>query len=50
MHQAGSFKIPTIIWYDGHGDPVKAGAEAEEQSVINTAEEQGWVKVELYVP
>jgi len=38
-----------MIWYDRHGDPVKAGAEAEEQSIINTAEEQGWVKVELYV-
>ena len=49
-HQAGSFKIPTIIWYDRHGDPVKAGAEAEEQAIINTAEEQGWTKVELYAP
>ena len=48
-HQAGNPKIPTIIWYDRHGDPVKAGAEAEEQSNIATAEEQGWIKVELYV-
>jgi len=48
-HQAGNPKIPTIVWYDRHGDAVKAGAEAEEQSIINTAEEQGWTKVELYV-
>jgi len=47
---AGIPKIPTIIWYDRHGNVVKAGAEAEEQSTINTAEEQGWTKVELYVP
>ena len=51
-HQAGNPKIPTVIWYDRHGDAVKAGAEAEfeEQSNVNTAEEQGWTKVELYVP
>ena len=49
-HQAGNPKIPTVIWYDRHGDAVKAGAEAEDQSIINTAEEQGWTKVELYVP
>ena len=46
-HQAGNPKIPSVIWYDRHGDAVKAGAEAEEQSNINTAEEQGWIKVEL---
>jgi len=49
-HQAGNPKIPSVVWYDRHGDAVKAGAEAEEQSIINTAEEQGWTKVELYVP
>jgi len=49
-HQAGNPKIPTVIWYDRHGDAVKAGAEAEEQSNVTTAEEQGWTKVELYVP
>ena len=46
-HQAGNPKIPSVIWYDRHGDVAKAGAEAEEQSNINTAEEQGWTKVEL---
>jgi hypothetical protein len=49
-HQAGNPKIPTVIWYDRNGDTVKAGAEAEEQSTITTAKEQGWTKVELYVP
>jgi hypothetical protein len=46
-HQAGNPKIPSVIWYDRHGDALKAGAEAEEQSNVNTAEEQGWTKVEL---
>ena len=48
--QAGNYKTPSVIWYDRHGDAVKAGAEAEDPSVVNTAEEQGWTKVELYVP
>ena len=48
-HQAGNPKIPTVVWYDRHGDAVKAGAEAEEQSNVTAAEEQGWTKVELYV-
>ncbi|KAF9647981.1 hypothetical protein BDM02DRAFT_3155934 [Thelephora ganbajun] len=47
-HQAGNPKIPTVILYDRHGDAVKVGAEAEEPSIINTAEEQGWTKVELF--
>ena len=46
---AGNTQIPSVIWYDRCNDLVKAGAEAEEHSDINTAEEQGWVKVELLV-
>lgn len=47
MSQAVNCKIPSVIWYDLHGNAVKVGAEAEELSNINTAEEQGWTKVEL---
>jgi hypothetical protein len=46
---AGSYKIPTIIYYDKDGNVKAAGAEAEGNAIIDLAEDEGWTKAELYV-
>jgi len=46
-HVAGSYKIPTIMYYDPHGDVKAAGAEAEGNAIIDLAEDEGWTKAEL---
>jgi hypothetical protein len=45
---AGSYKIPTIIYYDKDGNVKAAGAEAEGNAIIDLAEDEGWTKAELY--
>ncbi|KAK0493239.1 hypothetical protein EDD18DRAFT_1181192 [Armillaria luteobubalina] len=40
----GDAKIPTILYYDQSGDLKAAGAEALDESVIRSAEDEGWVK------
>ncbi|KAJ7227269.1 hypothetical protein GGX14DRAFT_347749 [Mycena pura] len=45
-HVAGNCKIPSILWYDTRGRMMAAGAEAE--SLIAQAEEEGWIKVDLF--
>lgn len=48
-HVAGNSKIPSIIYYDQHGNMKAAGAEADGASVLAQAEDEGWSKLELYV-
>ncbi|PCH42423.1 hypothetical protein WOLCODRAFT_89826 [Wolfiporia cocos MD-104 SS10] len=47
-HVAGNSKIPSIMYYDQSGKMGAAGAEAESASVLADAEDNGWVKVELF--
>jgi hypothetical protein len=42
----GGAKIPSILWYDEYGKVCAVGAEAEQQSVIQMAEDFEWHKVE----
>jgi len=48
-HVAGNSKIPSVIYYDKHGTIMAAGAEADSSSIAAQAEDEGWIKVELYV-
>ena len=48
-HVAGNSKIPSIMYYDQNGELKAAGAEAENASTVAIAEDEGWVKAELYV-
>lgn len=45
----GSYKIPTVMYYDKEGKMVSAGAETLAGEVEEKAEEEGWMKVEWYV-
>ncbi|KAI0303781.1 hypothetical protein B0F90DRAFT_1708994 [Multifurca ochricompacta] len=47
-HVAGSYKIPTIMYYDQEGDMKVAGAEADSNAIIDLAEDEGWIKAELF--
>ncbi|KAK0434121.1 hypothetical protein EV421DRAFT_1993196 [Armillaria borealis] len=40
----GDAKIPTIMYYDKSGKVRAAGAEALDESLVATAEDEGWVK------
>ena len=46
-HVAGNSKIPSILYYDKHGQLKAAGAEADNAQVQAQAEDDGWTKVEL---
>ena len=48
-HVAGNSKIPSIMYYDQHGHMKAAGAEADGAAVLAQAEDEGWIKTELYV-
>ena len=37
------------MYYDADGELKAAGAEAEGASMVAEAEDEGWIKVELYV-
>jgi hypothetical protein len=37
------------MYYDKRGKMQAAGAEAENASVLSQAEDEGWIKAELYV-
>ncbi|PBK82168.1 hypothetical protein ARMGADRAFT_738952 [Armillaria gallica] len=39
-----SAKIPTVLYYDQSGDLKAAGAEALDENVVRSAEDEGWVK------
>ncbi len=47
-HVAGNSKIPSIIYYDKYGTVKAAGAEVDNTSVVAQAEDEGWIKAELY--
>ena len=46
-HVVGSYKIPTIMYYDQEGNMTAGGAEAEGSAIIDLAEDYGWTKAEL---
>lgn len=48
-HVAGNTKIPSVIYYDRHGKMMAAGAEADTSGVQAQAEDEGWIKAELFV-
>ncbi|TFL04077.1 hypothetical protein BDV98DRAFT_502736 [Pterulicium gracile] len=45
-HVVGNSKIPSVLYYDKYGKMQAAGAEAESQE--NLAEDEGWIKTELF--
>ncbi|KAJ7773387.1 hypothetical protein B0H16DRAFT_1766560 [Mycena metata] len=47
-HVAGNCKIPSILWYDARGKMVAAGAEAETSTILSQAEDEGWIKADLF--
>ncbi|KAL0954944.1 hypothetical protein HGRIS_003877 [Hohenbuehelia grisea] len=47
-HVAGNSKIQSIMYYDRAGKLVAAGAEADNGSVLALAEDEGWIKAELF--
>ena len=47
-HVAGNSKIPSVIYYDKEGKMMAAGAEADTTAVVSEAEDEGWIKTELY--
>lgn len=48
-HVAGNSKIPSILYYDREGNVMYAGAEADNASITSQAEDECWIKAELYV-
>ncbi|EIN07325.1 hypothetical protein PUNSTDRAFT_144834 [Punctularia strigosozonata HHB-11173 SS5] len=47
-HQAGTFKIPTVMWYDRSGVMKAAGAEAELPDIVDEALDHDWIKAEWF--
>jgi len=47
-HVGGNSKIPSIVYYDLEGVPRAFGGEALQESVIEKAEDEEWVKVEWW--
>lgn len=47
-HVAGNSKIPSIVHYDQAGNFMAAGAEAETSTMTSQAEDNGWMRVELF--
>ncbi|KAH7884462.1 hypothetical protein F5I97DRAFT_1937901 [Phlebopus sp. FC_14] len=47
-HVAGNSKIPSILYYDRHGNVMAAGAEADNATIVSQAEDEGWIKAELF--
>ena len=46
-HVVGSYKIPTIMFYDQEGNMKAGGAETEGSAMEDLAEDYGWTKAEL---
>ena len=46
-HVVGSYKIPTMMYYDPEGNMKAGGAEAEGSAMVDLAEDYGWTKAEL---
>ena len=47
-HVTGNTKIPSLLYYDRDGNLVAAGAEADNAQAVARAEDEGWVKCELF--
>ena len=47
-HVGGDSKIPSILYYNREGELCAVGAEALQDSVIERAEEEEWVKLEWF--
>ncbi|KAF8132032.1 hypothetical protein EV363DRAFT_1329667 [Boletus edulis] len=47
-HVGGTSQIPSIVYYDLEGVPRAFGGEALQESVIERAEDEEWVKVEWW--
>lgn len=47
-HVAGNSKIPSVLYYNKKGEMKAAGAEAEDAATKALAEDEEWVKVELF--
>ncbi|KII85028.1 hypothetical protein PLICRDRAFT_116528 [Plicaturopsis crispa FD-325 SS-3] len=47
-HVAGNSKIPSVMYYNQQGVLMAAGAEAESASVLSQAEDDQWIKAELF--
>ena len=45
-HISGASKIPTVIYYDMIGKVRAVGAEAMDEGIYETAEDENWVKTE----
>lgn len=45
---SGASKIPTIIYYDKHGNVCAVGAEAMREGIFEQAEDEGWIKTEWF--
>ncbi|KAH7912819.1 hypothetical protein BJ138DRAFT_733334 [Hygrophoropsis aurantiaca] len=47
-HVAGNSKIPSIMYYDKYGKLMAAGAEADNAAIGTQAEDEEWIKTELF--
>ncbi|KAF8917493.1 hypothetical protein CPB85DRAFT_1374267 [Mucidula mucida] len=47
-HVAGNSKIPSVMYYDKAGNMMAAGAEADTTSAQSQAEDEEWIKSELF--
>ncbi|KAF9234834.1 hypothetical protein BU15DRAFT_78667 [Melanogaster broomeanus] len=47
-HVGGNSKIPSIVYYDEEGAARAFGGEALQESIIERAEDEGWVKLEWW--
>ncbi|KIY67289.1 hypothetical protein CYLTODRAFT_461554 [Cylindrobasidium torrendii FP15055 ss-10] len=47
-HVAGNSKIPSVMYYDQAGNMMAAGAEADTTTAVSNAEDENWMKVELF--
>ncbi|TFK64304.1 hypothetical protein BDN72DRAFT_861491 [Pluteus cervinus] len=45
---SGSCKVPSVIWYDGHGDVKAIGAGAIRDGIEQEAEDGEWSKIEWF--
>ena len=45
-HVGGDSKIPSILWYDARGTARAMGAEALQDDIIETANDENWVLVQ----
>jgi hypothetical protein len=46
----GDSKIPSILYYNKEGNVCAVGAEALQESLLEIAEDEEWIKVEWYHP